>query len=212
MDSTLGEKIATLSDLETVTTTIALAFRNDPIWGPAFASADGSDKVAMDLWRVCVEGALRYPWTWLVGSGEAVSVWFPPGAIEMSSVQEERFERLAREHLGPACDPLFELFGLFGASHPHDVPHYYLSLLGTHPDHCGRGLGMALLAQNLTRVDAEAMPVFLESSNPANNHRYESLGFSAIGSFTVPNGDSVVTGMWRPAAEKGGRRSGGHGQ
>jgi GNAT superfamily N-acetyltransferase len=37
-------------------------------------------------------------------------------------------------------------------------PHYYLSLLGTRDEHRGRGLGMALLKENLARIDAERMP------------------------------------------------------
>ena len=32
---------------------------------------------------------------------------------------------------------------------------------------------MALLADNLALIDAERMPAYLESTNPANNARYE---------------------------------------
>ena len=39
---------------------------------------------------------------------------------------------------------------------------------------------MGLLAENLQRIDAEGAPAFLESSNPANDHRYERLGFAPL--------------------------------
>lgn len=198
MDAGLGARVATMQDLDVVTTTITLAFRHDPVWGAAFASPDGGDAVATDLWRVYLEGALRYPWTWLTGGGEAVSVWYPPGGTELTSEEEERFERLLVTRLGPAAEGVLELFARFEASHPRNEAHYYLSLLGTHPDHRGQGIGMALLADNLARVDAERMPAYLESTNPANNHRYERLGFRAVGSFTVPWDGHVITTMWRP--------------
>jgi hypothetical protein len=58
---------------------------------------------------------------------------------------------------------------------------------------------MALLRENLKLVDAERLPAYLESTNPANDKRYESVGFEKIGSFTTPYG-AVVSTMWRSAA------------
>jgi predicted GNAT family acetyltransferase len=77
------------------------------------------------------------------------------------------------------------------------VPHYYLSLLGTHDDHRGKGTGMALLRENLARIDAEGAPAYLESTNPANLARYESVGFVRLGEFAAPEGGPTVTTMWR---------------
>jgi hypothetical protein len=52
-------------------------------------------------------------------------------------------------------------------------------------------------------VDREGMPTYLESSNPANNHRHERLGFAKIGEFFPPSSDIPVTTMWRDAGEAG---------
>ncbi len=41
------------------------------------------------------------------------------------------------------------------------------------------------------------MPAYLESSNPANNARYERVGFERIGSFSTPDGSQTVATMWR---------------
>jgi GNAT superfamily N-acetyltransferase len=89
------------------------------------------------------------------------------------------------------------LLDRFEASHPREEAHYYLSLLGTDPDRRGEGLGKALLIQNLKLMDAEGIPAFLESSNPANNARYEQLGFRQLGEFTTPDGARTVATMWR---------------
>lgn len=75
-------------------------------------------------------------------------------------------------------------------------PHYYLSLLGTHPGRSGGGWGMGLLADNLARIDAEGAAAYLESSNPANVPRYERLGFAVFDEFTVSEGIAVAQ-MWR---------------
>ncbi len=58
---------------------------------------------------------------------------------------------------------------------------------------------MALLEHDLALIDRDGCPAYLESSNPANNHRYAGVGFEAVGEFSSPGGGQVVTTMWRPA-------------
>jgi GNAT superfamily N-acetyltransferase len=143
-------------------------------------------------WR----GALRYPDTWLTSGGEATAVWIPPGGTEMTPGQEQRLADPAAGLLGQAAGDCLELVSRFEAAHPPAEPHYYLTLLGTHPDHRGKGIGMRLLAHNLDLVDAAHMPAYLESTN---NRRYASAGFEPHGEFCYPGGGPVVTTMWRPA-------------
>jgi GNAT superfamily N-acetyltransferase len=90
------------------------------------------------------------------------------------------------------------LHGRFEAAEPAE-PHFYLRVLGTHPNHRGHGHGMHLLADTLALVDAEGMPAYLESTNPANDARYGSVGFEATGTFEGYTPGSVITTMWRPA-------------
>jgi GNAT superfamily N-acetyltransferase len=190
---------ATAADIDPVTSIIALSFAEDPIWSRALALPDGSTEHHSAFWRLSIEGALRYPWTWVAGDGEAAAVWIPPGGTELSAEQEARLLDLVRETLGPASDDYLELLDRFSAAQPKTEPHYYLTLLGTHPDHRGRGIGMRLLARTLALVDSEHMPAYLESTNPANNDRYARVGFEPIGEFSNPGGTAVVTTMWRPA-------------
>jgi ribosomal protein S18 acetylase RimI-like enzyme len=195
----LEARRASPSDSEVVISIITLAFANDPLWCRALARSDGSTQHRARFWQLFVAGALRYPWVWLTVGGEATSVWIPPGGTEMSEVQEARLAKLARGSLGSAADDYIELLTRFDAAHPRDEPHYYLSLLGTHPDHRGNGIGMALLEHVLALIDADGFPAYLESSNPANNHRYAGVGFEEVGEFSYPGGGPVVTTMWRPA-------------
>lgn len=188
---------AVSADLDVVTETISLAFHDDPTWGWAFPDPARRQEQYSVFWRFIVEGALRYPWVLMTGRREAVAVWIPPGGTELAEEAELRLAPMLEELVGSRADDVLELFERFEAAHPQDEPHYYLSLLATHPAQAGRGLGMALLSESLTRIDEEGMPAYLESSNPANNRRYERLGFARIGSFTTPGGDTTVTTMWR---------------
>ena len=204
MDTRLAARIATLRDLDVVTDTITLAFAEDPVWAVAFARSDGRVDHQRALFRLWIEGALRYPWVWMTVGGEAVTIWIPPGGNDMSSEQEEAFDGLASEHLGERAGLLSGLLHRFAAARPTKEPYYYLSLLGTHPAHRGQGIGMALLADNLARIDPEEMPAYLESTNPLNDRRYERVGFRRLGEFRSPFDDHVITTMWRPAPQGGG--------
>jgi len=197
--SELAVRRASAADLDRVTAIIALAFAHDPLWGHALARPGGSTAHHADFWRLFVAGALRYPCTWLTSGSEATSIWIPPGGTEMTAAQEQQLADLATEHLGAAAGDYLELVSRFEAAHPHDEPHYYLSLLGTHPDHRGKGLGMRLLGRVLEQIDAEHAPAYLESTNPVNNRRYAAVGFEPSGEFEYPGGGPVVTTMWRAA-------------
>src|SRR6478672_11570206 len=132
------------------------------------------------FWGFIIAGALRYPWVLMTEGCEAASVWIPPGGTKIAPEAEARVAPLLEELVGERAGEVMELLDRFEAAHPRNEPHYYLSLLGTHPSHTGRGIGMGLLAENLARIDRERMPAYLESSNPANNHRYQRYGFEEI--------------------------------
>jgi GNAT superfamily N-acetyltransferase len=184
------------SDAAKVVDVIASAFGNDPTWSWAFPDPTARRR----WWQFCVDGALRYPWVLRTAGFEAVAVWIPPGGTEFSAETEKRLPDALNELVACRSSDVAELLRRFGEAHPRREPHYYLSLLGVGAEHRGRGLGMALLKENLERIDAEEMPAYLESSNPRNNPRYESLGFVPVVSFRAPGDGPVVTGMWRASA------------
>ena len=187
-------------DVDGVARTIALAFTEDPVWGPAMAADRTTFEQRLRLWRIFVAGSVRYPWSRVVGDGAAVSVWLPPGGSELDADQEVELAMVLDEVLGRTGSAEFAaLVERFEANHPHDVPHAYLSLLATHPDQRGRGLGMGLLADDLARLDELHVPAWLESTNPANDARYRSVGFEPVGSFRTVDEQRVITTMWRPA-------------
>jgi GNAT superfamily N-acetyltransferase len=192
-------RTAASTDVAAVAETLAMAFLHDPVWGVALDPGDGSTQHLRPFWTQYVGGALRYDTVFIGEQARTASVWIPPGGAELSDEQEAETRQVARDALGPdLASALFELWERFDANHPHDEAHAYLSLLATHPDHAGGGLGQAHLREDLAHWDEVGLPAYLESSNPANNHRYERQGFRAVGEFRTVLDDAVVTTMWRP--------------
>jgi GNAT superfamily N-acetyltransferase len=187
-------RVATRRDLDGVTETLWLAFADDPTWRWAFPEHEQ----LRGLWHLLVSSALRYPWVWIMGDYAAAAVWIPPHGTELTTDEEEQLEPLLDRLAGARAHEVMELMERFDASHPHGEPHYYLTLLGTHPDHRGRGIGMGLLSQNLARIDEEGAAAYLESTNPVNNRRYEGVGFERRGEFRTPGEEHPVATMWRP--------------
>jgi GNAT superfamily N-acetyltransferase len=188
-------RAASTSDLDGLTQAVSAAFQGDPLWRWAFPDPEQMEP----WWRLLIASAFRYPWVWVAGDCAAAAVWIPPHGVELTEAEEQQLTPLLGDLAGAHAPAVIELLERFDAAHPNDQPHYYLSLLATHPNHRGKGLGMDLLAQNLVQVDGEGMPAYLESSNPANDKRYEQVGFSKIGEFSTPDGSHTVASMWREA-------------
>ncbi len=190
-------RVAVTEDASGIASTLAEAFFLDPVWGWAFADPTHR-KVQHEAWfSLLIGSALPHQWVWTTPSYEAVSVWVPPGCPELSEFDEQRLGPMLEEFLGTRAALVMEIFDRFEVAHPRSQDHYYLSLLGTHTEHRGSGIGMSLLADNLVCLDALRMPAYLESTNPANLRRYESVGFGVCGTFDLPDGGPIVTTMWR---------------
>jgi GNAT superfamily N-acetyltransferase len=193
-----GLRVATADDLPAVTATIATAFLADPVWGP-YSFPDEKLRLAQATawWETQLRDSMRNPWTLVSEGCEAVAVWTPPGQPELSEEGERQLVELTERLLGAEqAGVVLDVFEALEHAHPHDPPHFYLGLLGTHRDHRGKGLGMRLLAQSLELIDERRMPAYLESTNPDNNRRYAGVGFEAAGQVVLANGH-VVTTMWR---------------
>jgi GNAT superfamily N-acetyltransferase len=183
---------ATERDVDKITATLVAAFEADPLWGWAFPGEG-----LADLWRLLVSSAMRYSRVRVADDCAAASVWIPPEGTELTAAEEASLGPMLEGQIGSRAAEVLALFERMERTHPDGPPHYYLSLLGTHPDHRGKGFGMALLADNLAKIDSEGMPAYLESSNPENDPRYERLGFVRVGEFERPDGQLTCSTMWR---------------
>ena len=190
------------ADAERLTHTFGAAFAQDPTWKWAIGgSAPENLQAAAKFWRLLIDGALAHNWVWLLPGAAAITLWLPPGAAELPPEAEETFDDFLLETFVHTADRVNEIFNRFETARPHDVAHFYLSVLATDPAHRGHGLGMGLLAQNLQLLDEMGLPTYLESTNPANLHRYGALGFEVRDELHLAGGGPTVTTMWRPVGE-----------
>jgi GNAT superfamily N-acetyltransferase len=195
--SGLAARTATAAEVADIVELFALAFHEDPTWSWAFPDPETRLDDHRAWWGLYMHTAVPYGWVWMTEDGGAASSWIPPGKPEVSEEDAGQVEPLLRRLVGAHADDVLTLLDRFDSNHPSAEPHFYLSLLGTHPDHRGQGKGMGLLAANLARIDQLAMPAYLESSNRANDQRYARLGFVQVGEFAAPGGEPTVACMWR---------------
>ena len=116
----------------------------------------------------------------------------------MSPADAERFPALILATCGEVIGKrLLRVMEGFERDHPAEPPHFFLDVLGTHPDHAGHGYGLGLLAANLAEIDAAGGAlVYLETSKPHNVRLYERFGFTVERETEVVPG-ITATHMWR---------------
>jgi GNAT superfamily N-acetyltransferase len=189
---------ATLADAPRLAQALASAFQDDPVIAWIFPDQHRRRRVLPAFMEFRLRKlAFPHDEVWMTAGGAAAAVWLPPpGRWQLPLLQRLRL-----------LPPLVRFFGLRTASilgglegmeerHPRDRSHWYLFILGTEQAAQGRGLGSALLAQVLTRVDADGMPAYLESSNERNLALYGRHGFEMTNEVAIPGGPRIWP-MWR---------------
>ncbi|HEY1237099.1 MAG TPA: GNAT family N-acetyltransferase [Solirubrobacterales bacterium] len=194
----MAARLATEGDFDRVASTIAAAFYDDPLWSWIFPDPDLRPEQQATMFGFYIESSLPAGSVLIADElASAAIVYTPPGEPELTDEAEARIEPFLRSALGSHADAVLETMSRFEQAVPEGPPFYYVSFLGTHPDARGRGLGFGLLAEVYGRADAEGKPVYLESTNPDNNPRYERHGFERRDEFWTPDDARVVTTMWR---------------
>jgi GNAT superfamily N-acetyltransferase len=135
---------------------------------------------------------------YVTGDASAAALWAAPGdwAMPLSQIiLEAAPSALAFRHrLIRALRTQLQVERLHAAQ---SRPHWYLGYLGTRHDRQGQGLGSAMLREVLTRVDANGLPAYLESSNERNLPLYERNGFLVIGELRALGRGPAIWRMWR---------------
>ncbi len=187
---------ATAEDVQRLTTVLAEAFFDDPVFG--WLMPEDSKRRARLRRYFAIE--LRHytlprgrVWTTSDLSGAALSL--PPGAwrapphatLMEGSAFGIHLSRAAR--MGAAIE--------WRHTRKPREPHYYVRDIGVHPDMQGKGLGAALMRPTLERCDLEGLPAYLEASSERSAALYERLGFQHIKELRV-GGSPPLRLMLRP--------------
>jgi ribosomal protein S18 acetylase RimI-like enzyme len=189
---------ATLADAPRLAQALASAFQDDPVIAWIFPDEQRRRRVLPAFMEFRLR-MLAFPHdeVWMTAGGAAAAVWLPPpGRWQLSRPQRLRLLPALVRFLGLRTASVLAGLDRMEERHPHDPSHWYLFILGTEQAAQGRGLGSALLAQVLARVDADRMPAYLESSNERNIALYRRHGFEVASEVAIPGGPRIWP-MWR---------------
>jgi ribosomal protein S18 acetylase RimI-like enzyme len=189
---------ATASDVERLAGVLLRAFFDDPVITWMLPDAARRARVGERAYRTFLERIYLPTDEVYVDDGcRGAALWSPPGRWRVPVKAQLRMgPRLAQvfgvRHVRRILRGLHEI----EVHHPDDVPHWHLGILGTDPEHQGRGVASAVMAPVLARCDAQLLPAYLESSKHANIAFYRRHGFEVTEEITLPDGPKVW-GMWR---------------
>ena len=84
--------------------------------------------------------------------------------------------------------------------HQEHMPfeHYYLSLLGAHPDYRGKKYTATLLRVLFKEFEAMNLPTYVETMNEQNLPMYQHLGYNVIGKVSLDKAGIHIWSMLRP--------------
>jgi len=189
------------ADLEDVTRVLAEAFAEDPVLaGFVPAGPRQLERLALLFAALLRSGPLPAGTVDVAvdarGGILGAAVWEAPGGIAT--------HRTLRQ-----APTFFRALGVAGAlraavrlrtldrARP-GLPHWRLAEVGVSATARGLGVGSALLAHGLARVDADRSAAYLESSTERNRALYRRNGFAELGPLTGLAGARPVA-MWRAA-------------
>ena len=194
MDPTDVRPVAS-SEVAAVADALARAFHDDPVMEHLIPERKRVARIArffsIDLQALDVRGEV-----FTTPRIEGGALWAAPGQWRMPMLEVARHGVDAVRSFGARLPRALRVLSVIESHHPDDVPHWYLAVLGTAPEHQGKGVGGALLAPVLDRCDTEGVGAYLESSKESNIPFYRRHGFEVTEQIDLPGGPSVW-GMWR---------------
>lgn len=191
-------RAATTADAVTHGSVLARAFDDDPVFEHFLPlGRRDRDRRMERFFTGLFRSHLREPEpSTFVVDGRSVALWSPPGHWRMTVAEMVRFAPLAISTFRGTVPRALQSFTVIEKKHPRD-PHWYLAVLGTDPEHQGKGHGSAVMRPVLDRCDAEGVGAYLESSKESNVPYYERHGFEVTEQLTLPAGGPPVWLMWR---------------
>jgi len=187
-------RAGTASDIQSITAALVKAFHDDPVMTHIFRKGRPKKSAAFfvsDSKRSLTKGAL---YTTAGGPPQGGAIWMAPGRWKIGGLELlGQLPMLFR--VGADTPRSLALLSQVEKAHPEE-PHWYLAVLGTAPEHQGKGVGSALMSPILQTCDAEGIPAYLESSKESNIPFYQRHGFELRDEIKVKNGPTLWP-MWR---------------
>ncbi|MFV0317451.1 MAG: GNAT family N-acetyltransferase [Microthrixaceae bacterium] len=182
-----------MEDLPTIGATFGAAFEDDPVARWVLGDRRLNDARVGVLYEALAEGHIDDGLSSITSDGRCAAIWAAPGRYRVPTRRFLRHLPPMLRALGPGGLRRVISMAEVEKLHPRE-PHYYLAILGTHPDRQGRGYGLAAMAPILERADAEGVGCYLESSKEQNVPWYRRAGFEVTATHDL--GKSSGPRLW----------------
>lgn len=184
---------AAASDLDPVVHCLVAAFAADPITGFLLGSGPGYADRLRAFFSLLLRARLALGSPVLVARGAEGVLGAAMGNPASPSSWPDHLEQewSGLESLAPGFDERAARYEQVAERCKPAVPHYYLGVIGTHPDMQGRGIGNQLIRSfcDLSAADPESGGVYLETANPSNVRFYQRAGFAVTGEGSLGTGN-----------------------
>lgn len=192
------------ADIPRLKALLADAFGDDPLLTWIFRAGSGFPRALDTYFQFALtEQCLPHDALFMSADAHAGAVWLPPsglGALRTPPGQMLRMlPRLVRMTGWSRIPRAIAAGEAMEKHHPPEPPHWYLFFIGVTSSARGKGLGSAILEATLAQADAEAMPAYLDNSNPKNTRLYERHGFRVVSEYRPRKDAPPLWGMWRDA-------------
>lgn len=187
---------AVRSDLNALAAALSAAFVDDPMMAWMYPDPDGRPLCTKAFMAAALDIGFPHGHVYTAGGNAAAAIWAPPDVDLFDDRAITGLFGLLGEQLGPRAEEVGAGLMSIAEGHPHDVPHFYLFVLGTSPASQGTGVGGRLLREILDRCDRQGIGAYLESSNVRNVPFYERHGFRVLREVPVSE-EFVARPMWR---------------
>lgn len=182
-------EVANESHLPLICRTFARSFWDDPVMRWLFPDdevfRDGT--VMKDFFR----RLLAHRHSYVTPDVAAFAMWIPPGRpevdVEPSTTREVPSEEMISKFVA--------LQQALVTNTPED-DHWYLQMVGTHPDWQRLGIGTRLIRQGIERATSDGLGIYLETETVENVAYYRHLGFEVRSEWMVSAGGPQMWGMW----------------
>ena len=191
---------ASLSDLDESIGCLVKAFAQDPITGFLLQPGPAYPQRLAQFFSLLMRARIALGMPVIVARGasgiQGAAMGYATDPPEWPADVADAWDRF--EAAIPGFTEHMAIYDGIAARGKPPEPHYYLGVIGVHPDLHGRGVGTKLLGSfcDLARNDPLSRGVYLETAQESNLAFYQRAGFVETASGKL--GQATLWCMYRP--------------
>jgi len=196
-DANATARLATSADVKPAAQMLGRAFHDDPLVQHLLVDESTRAAKLPTMFGLLFKLGLPFGACEVTNGYEAAALWRPPGKWHIPVWQYLSNGPAFLSIFGAGALRAMTIMDQIEKNHPRE-PHWYLQAIGTDPGKQGKGYASVLMRHQLSLVDGQLLPAYLESSKEKNIPIYASFGFELTGEIRIKNGP-VIYPMWRKA-------------